>query len=105
MGGYMERCRPKGVLFFTIAVFIFVLQKGQGPPGREPVFNEEQRKQMMAHAYRKQEELKVSVNVKSLCKVCVLLGHVRLSCHKINPLRLPYTFRGVSRPSDVARPL
>ena len=35
------------------------LQKGQGPPGREPVFSEEQRKQMMAYAYRKQEELKV----------------------------------------------
>lgn len=39
---------------------IIVLQKGQGPPGREPVFNEEQKKQMMAYAYRKQEELKVS---------------------------------------------
>lgn len=33
-------------------------KKGQGPPGREPVFSEEQRKQMMAYAYRKQEELK-----------------------------------------------
>lgn len=33
-------------------------KKGQGPPGREPVFNEEQRKQMMTYAYRKQEELK-----------------------------------------------
>lgn len=33
-------------------------KKGQGPPGREPVFNEEQKKQMMAYAYRKQEELK-----------------------------------------------
>lgn len=33
-------------------------KKGQGPPSREPVFSEEQRKQMMAYAYRKQEELK-----------------------------------------------
>ncbi|KAL1131693.1 hypothetical protein AAG570_011306 [Ranatra chinensis] len=32
---------------------------GQGPPAREPVFSEEERKLMMAHAYRKQEELKV----------------------------------------------
>lgn len=42
-------------------VFVCAFQKGQGPPGREPVFSEEQRKQMTAYAYRKQEELKVSV--------------------------------------------
>lgn len=33
-------------------------KRGQGAPGREPVINEEERKQMMLHAYRKQEELK-----------------------------------------------
>lgn len=33
-------------------------KKGSGPPGREPVMNEEERKQLMLHAYRKQEELK-----------------------------------------------
>ena len=48
------------IQYFSISpVCIIVLQKGQGPPGREPVFSEEQRKQMMAYAYRKQEELKV----------------------------------------------
>ena len=36
---------------------------GQGPPSREPVFSEEQRKQMMAYAYRKQEDLKVSFHI------------------------------------------
>lgn len=33
-------------------------KKGQGPPGREPVMSEEDRKQLMLMAYRKQEELK-----------------------------------------------
>ncbi|KAF2887999.1 hypothetical protein ILUMI_18174 [Ignelater luminosus] len=33
-------------------------KRGQGPPGREPVMTEEERKQLMLHAYRKQEELK-----------------------------------------------
>ncbi|XP_039250425.2 cilia- and flagella-associated protein 298-like [Styela clava] len=33
-------------------------KKGTGPPGREPVVSEEQKKQMMLHAYRRQEELK-----------------------------------------------
>lgn len=35
-----------------------VSKRGQGPPGREPVMSEEQRKQFMLHAYRRQEELK-----------------------------------------------
>ena len=39
----------------------FVFQKGQGAPGREPVFSEEEKKHMMAYAYRKQDELKVSI--------------------------------------------
>ena len=34
-------------------------KKGQGAPGREPVFSEEEQKKMMAYAYRKQEEFKV----------------------------------------------
>ncbi len=32
-------------------------KKGQGAPGREPVFSEEEQKKMMAYAYKKQEEL------------------------------------------------
>ena len=35
-------------------------QKGQGAPGREPLFSEEEKKQMMLHAYHRQEDLKVS---------------------------------------------
>ena len=34
-------------------------KKGQGAPAREPVFSENDKKHMMAYAYRKQEELKV----------------------------------------------
>lgn len=33
-------------------------KKGQGAPAREPVVSEEEKKHMMAYAYRKQEELK-----------------------------------------------
>ena len=40
-------------------VVLCLPQKGQGAPGREPVFSEEEKKQMMLHAYRRQEELKV----------------------------------------------
>ena len=36
-------------------------KKGQGAPAREPVFSEEEQKQMMAYAYKKQEELKVYI--------------------------------------------
>lgn len=35
-----------------------VSKRGNGAPAREPIMNEEQRKQWMMHAYRKQEELK-----------------------------------------------
>ena len=41
--------------------FIVYFQKGYGAPSREPVFSEEERRQMMAYAYRKQEELKVGL--------------------------------------------
>lgn len=33
-------------------------KRGAGPPGREPIMSEEDRKKMMLHAYRRQEELK-----------------------------------------------
>lgn len=42
-------------------------KKGQGAPAREPVFSEEERKQMMAHAYRKQEEMKVGGVIQPRC--------------------------------------
>jgi len=41
---------------------IYYSQKGQGAPAREQPFSEEQRKHMMAHAYRKQEEFKVIIS-------------------------------------------
>ena len=36
-----------------------ISKKGQGAPSREPVFSEEDKKKMMAYAYKKQEDLKV----------------------------------------------
>ncbi|XP_017773760.1 PREDICTED: UPF0769 protein C21orf59 [Nicrophorus vespilloides] len=46
--GKIENCK----------VIMKISKPGQGAPGREPVMNEEQRKQIMLHAYRKQEEMK-----------------------------------------------
>ncbi|XP_063724151.1 cilia- and flagella-associated protein 298-A-like [Symsagittifera roscoffensis] len=39
-------------------VIIKLTKKGHGCPAREPVVNEQEQKLMMAHAYRRQEELK-----------------------------------------------
>lgn len=33
-------------------------KRGEGCPAREPILSEEQRKEFMLHAYRRQEELK-----------------------------------------------
>lgn len=46
--GKIENCK----------VIIKLSKRGEGPPGREPIMSEEQRKQLMLHAYRRQEELK-----------------------------------------------
>lgn len=35
-----------------------ISKRGEGPPGREPILNEEQRKKLMLDSYRRQEELK-----------------------------------------------
>lgn len=42
-------------------IIIKLAKINEGAPGREPVVSEEARKQMMMHAYRRQEELKVSL--------------------------------------------
>jgi len=39
-------------------VIVKLQKKGKGPPGREPIVNEEERKAMMAHYFKKQEEAK-----------------------------------------------
>ncbi|CRL05602.1 CLUMA_CG018233, isoform A [Clunio marinus] len=39
-------------------VIVKLQKSGEGAPAREPVFTEAERKQMMMHAYRRQEELK-----------------------------------------------
>lgn len=39
-------------------VIVKLVKSNEGPPGREPVFNEEARKQIMLQQYRRQEELK-----------------------------------------------
>jgi len=41
-------------------IVVKLQKRGTGPPGREPVVSEDQKKQMMLQAYRRQEELKVS---------------------------------------------
>lgn len=46
--GKVENCK----------VIMKISKRGQGVPAREPIMNEEQRKQMMLHAYRRQEEIK-----------------------------------------------
>ena len=49
-------------LVTTLLLLLFLLsQKGQGAPGREPLFSEEEKKQMMLHAYHRQEQLKVHI--------------------------------------------
>lgn len=40
-------------------IIVKIQKQGQGAPAREPVLSEEERKQMMLHAHRRQEELKV----------------------------------------------
>lgn len=43
---------------FILQVIMKLSKRGSGPPGREPVMTEEERKQLMLHSYRRQEELK-----------------------------------------------
>ena len=35
-------------------------KRGSGKPGREPLMSEDERKELMMHAFRRQEQLKVS---------------------------------------------
>ncbi|XP_023025450.1 cilia- and flagella-associated protein 298-A [Leptinotarsa decemlineata] len=46
--GKIENCK----------VIMKISKRGEGAPGREPIMTEEQRKELMLHAYRKQEEFK-----------------------------------------------
>nr|XP_022903028.1 UPF0769 protein C21orf59 homolog [Onthophagus taurus] len=48
--------------FENCKVIMKISNRGEGAPSREPIMNEDQRKQMMLHAYRKQEELKKLAN-------------------------------------------
>ena len=41
-------------------IVVKLQKRGTGPPGREPVVSEKQKKQMMLQAYGRQKELKVS---------------------------------------------
>lgn len=42
-------------------VIVKLQKRGSGKPAREPLMSEDERKQLMLHAYRRQEQLKVSV--------------------------------------------
>ncbi len=60
-----EICRGKKLLEFVgrnekTKIVAKLQKKGQGPPAREAVFTEEEKKMMMAYAYRKQEDHKVT---------------------------------------------
>jgi Protein of unknown function (DUF2870). len=60
-------CRGKTLVYYLgrnekTKVIVKLQKHGQGPPGREPVISEEERKQMMLHAYRRQEDLKVQAD-------------------------------------------
>ncbi|KAF5274276.1 hypothetical protein FQR65_LT04394 [Abscondita terminalis] len=63
--GKIENCKV-GTLYFKVKslhlyrnqVIMKLTKRGQGAPGREPVMTEDERKQWMLHAYRRQEELK-----------------------------------------------
>ena len=41
-------------------ILVKLTKSEEGPPGREQAINEDMRKRMMADAFRRQEELKVS---------------------------------------------
>lgn len=41
-------------------VIVKLQKRGSGKPAREPLMSEDERKQFMLHAYRRQEQLKVS---------------------------------------------
>lgn len=43
-------------------VIVKLQKRGSGRPAREPLMSEDEKKQLMLHAYRRQEELKVSNN-------------------------------------------
>lgn len=41
-------------------IIVKLHKRGSGKPGREPVMSEEDKKLLMLHAYKRQEQLKVS---------------------------------------------
>jgi hypothetical protein len=45
-------------------------KKGQGAPGREPVFSAEEQRTMMALAHKKQEEMKVGLSASESGQLC-----------------------------------
>lgn len=40
-------------------VIVKLQKRGSGKPGREPIMSEEERKMLMLHAYKRQEQFKV----------------------------------------------
>lgn len=39
-------------------MIVKLAKRGDGPPAREPLMSEDERKELMLHAYRRQEEIK-----------------------------------------------
>lgn len=44
-------------------IIVKIAKRGSGAPPREPVMTDDDRKQLMMHAYKRQEELKVSAYI------------------------------------------
>jgi len=54
-------------------VIVKLQKRGSGKPAREPLMSEDERKQLMLHAYRRQEQLKVSVFLYNMIKYISLI--------------------------------
>lgn len=60
-------------------IIVKLAKLNEGAPGREPVITEDAKRQMMLHAYRRQEELKVSVsNIFLPFSPNPIFGHISL---------------------------
>ena len=58
-------------------IIVKLAKLNEGAPGREPVITEDAKRQMMLHAYRRQEELKVSASNRFiLFSLDLFFGHV-----------------------------
>lgn len=71
-------------------IIVKLQKRGSGKPSREPLMSEDERKQLMLHAYRRQEQLKVSVfSYASMMRISQMNHTGRI--HFSNCLRLKFS--------------